>query len=202
MSQMRKISLILGISLSSFSFSLYAAPDGPYAGISLGQSDMGYTASNQKLTPASATNRKGLGYNGLLGYQMNKNLGLQFDYFQYHDMTFKNIGGISGANTDYTQNAIDLAAKFILPFGSGFNAFATVGVAYVKLDRDPNSAAKTYGVSSSDKTGVRPDYGLGLAYDFYPGWSVQAIWTQFPSGGAIEKTSYTGLGLNYYFGSF
>ena len=175
------------------------AAEGIYAGGSLGRASTDYTASNQNLSPGSTKDDSGLGWSGLLGYQMNRNFALQADFIQYNDSKIKDVKGINGADVKYEQAAGDVVGKLIFPFGNGFNIFATGGVAYVKLDEKPNSTAKAIGINSDDKDGVRPTYGLGVGYDFYSGWSAIASWSQIPSGGSIEQSNYFGLGLNFHF---
>jgi len=195
----RKLFFVLaGLSLVA-SISAQAADDGIYVGANLAHTDLDYSVSNQHLSPGSRDGHSGLGWSAFLGYQMNRNFALQADYVQYHEADFKNIRGVSGAKADYQQDVGDIVGKLMFPFGNGFNIFATGGVAYVKLDRDTNDIAKANNIKLSDKDTVRPTYGLGLGYDFYPGWSAQVAWTQIPSGGGIEQSNFVGAGLTFHF---
>lgn len=198
---MKKIAIAAaGLGLSIFSVAALAAANGVYVGASLGQTDMDYTVSNQNLSPGDRSDHSGLGWSVNGGYQFNPNFALQMDYFDFHDAEFKNIYGVNGAKAKYEQGAIDAVGKLMYPFGNGFNIFATGGLAYVNLDRSVNSTAKAAGISLSDKDALRPTYGLGAGYDFYPGWSVLVNWSQIPGGGSIEQSNYFGAGLAFHFG--
>lgn len=157
--------------------SAQANTNGIYVGGSIGRASTDYSAGNQNLSPGKTKDDSGLGWSGLLGYQMNRNFALQADFIQYNDSSIDNVKGINGADVDYEQDAGDIVGKLMFPFGNGFNIFATGGIAYVKLDRNANSTAKAFNIKSDDKDGVRPTYGLGLGYDFYPGWSASFLVT-------------------------
>lgn len=191
---------IAGLGLSIFSISVLASPNGVYVGAGIAQTDTDYTVSNQNLSPGDRSDHSGLGWSANVGYQFNPNFALQTDYIDYHDANFKNINGISGAKANYEQGSLDLVGKLMYPFGNGFNIFATGGLAYVHLDRSTNSTAKAAGLTLSDKDALRPTYGVGAGYDFYPGWSVLVNWSQIPGGGSIEQSNYLGAGVTYHFG--
>lgn len=183
------------------SMTVQAGANGAYGGISLGQSKIAYTANNQDLPSASVSGDRGLAGGAHFGYQMNENIGVQFDYTQYHKLKFSNVANVSNADITYEQRAVDFSSKLILPVGSGFDAFATVGVAYVRVNENANSAAAFHGYASNDVKNFDAIYGLGVDYGFYPGWAMQIEWTQVPQVNELQNSNFIGAGLTYYFGT-
>jgi len=199
--KLNKLAVTLtGLGLSISAISAQAAANGLYVGAGIGQSNVDYTVSNQNLSPGDRSDHSGLAWTVNGGYQLNPNFALQMDYIDYHDAAFKNILGVLDAKATYQQGALDFVGKVMYPFGNGFNIFATGGLAYVSLDRSTNSTAKAAGITLNDKDNIRPTYGVGAGYDFYPGWSALVSWSQIPSGGSIETSNYFGAGVAYHFG--
>jgi hypothetical protein len=187
-------SLLMGMSLTA-----YAGQDGVYVGGTLGGSNIKASASSQNLNPAS-TDDSGFAWNVFTGYQMNSNFALEIDYTDYAEVSYKNVKGVSGANSKLDQQSLGLVGKLMFPIGAGFEVFATGGLDYVNVERKPNSLAKANGASTHSSNPLRPTYGVGAGYNFYPGWSLLVEWNQISSGGGVETSNYLAGGLAYHFG--
>ncbi|MBB71116.1 MAG: hypothetical protein CMF50_01800 [Legionellales bacterium] len=184
--------LALGIASTGFA-------EGVYFGGALGRSDLDYTASNQKVSPAKRHDEKGLGWKGLLGYQVNRNFAVEGSYTHYHEMKLKNMRGIPGANGKIDQAAYDLSAKGILPIGNQWNAFGKLGLAYVDADKSRNSTAKVNGIRFKDESAFRPTVGIGGTYIINQNLTTDISWNRVISGSGIKTSDFWGWGLNYFF---
>lgn len=186
----------LGLSLSS---PLLAAQDGLYVGAGLGESNTDYSPNNQHYNPTNSYDNSGFGWTGYLGYQMNSNFAIEGGYNDYHEAKFSGIYGVDGANSTLDQQTLSLTGKLILPVGNRVGLFVDAGMAYVDLDRSPNSTAKSLGIKSNTDDALRPTYGLGASFDFYPGWSAVAQWNYISGGNDIESSGLWTIGAAYHF---
>lgn len=187
--------LIVGLLISvATKFAIANPYSEPYVGILGGGSSMNYTSDNQNLNGASKDEQT-LAWYLFAGYQFNQNFALHAGYLQFGNIKFEGINEISGANSEYSQKALEIAGKFIYPLSSVATVYAKGGGAFVNLDCSPNSLALT--ASSGDITKLRPTYGLGFTYMFYPGISGEVTWTEISGGSGIETSNFIGVGVNF-----
>ena len=105
--------LILSLLLFAISGSAFAADEGVYIAINVGQA----STSTYNLSSKTAT-----GGSGLLGYQFNKYFGLEVQYTDFGSITPQ--GGSSEKITGYGLNAVGT-----YPFNDQWSAFLRVGAA-------------------------------------------------------------------------
>jgi OOP family OmpA-OmpF porin len=197
---LRKTVLLVGLVAAVSTVAQAVPEEGVYAGATIGYGSTDYTPKNQNLNPVDSYDVDGFAWNLLAGYQLNPYLALEGDYTQFASMQFSGVNGIAHANTAATEHALGAVGKLMYPFGHGFNAFGTLGLDYVWLNRSENNTADANGVGDSNSTSIRPTFGLGAGYEFYPGWVAQASWSHITSGGGIESSDYWGVGATYHFG--
>lgn len=192
--------LIICLSLLSVMPLAVAVPySGPYAGVLIGASNMNYSSGNQGLNGASKDEQNRAWYI-FAGMQFNRNFALQTGYMQFGEVKFEGINGVSGAKSDYSQKALEISGKLIYPLSSVATVYAKGGGAFVNLDRSPNSLASVANIPSSDKTKIKPIYGIGFTYEFYPGISGEVAWTEISGGNDIETSNFVGIGVNFAVG--
>jgi OOP family OmpA-OmpF porin len=141
---MKKIAAIV---LLSAALPAFAAPEGGYAGISLG-------SGKPSLAPTALTmsSSSSFIYGGFFGYQYSKNLAAEAQY-----------GGV-GKSADTAGNAtltdaLSLTAVGLLPLTDKFELIGKLGLAYAKTTVSGPTATNT----STSRSGLT--YGAGAQYN-------------------------------------
>jgi OmpA-OmpF porin, OOP family len=143
-----------------------------------------------------------------IGYQLNSKLAVELGYLQLAKRT-----GTVDASTKHTsegtiaskQNAIDLAAKGIVPITDKFNAYGKLGVAYLTNTITSHSGDitevnnKTFGIA---KHKWAPEAAVGVSYDITPNMFVDTSWTHIQPLGKNRpgNIDFVAVGLGYSFG--
>jgi OOP family OmpA-OmpF porin len=224
---------VFGVSALSVMAANAAAP-GPYVTGQLGYANthMGKKtniADLNKHLPDGATlspndqSVSNLSNNGLagrlaIGYQFNPNFAVEMGYLNLDSK--KASGSVSVAqkvvasgSLKLNQNAIDLAAKGILPVANNINVYGKVGVAYLTttLDAKGDIVSKDHTMPVSvDLTGAAgiakhkwaPEAAVGVSYDLTPNVSVDTSWTHIQPLGSHRpgNIDFVAVGLGYNFG--
>lgn len=156
---MKRIAAV--VLLSSVAASAFAADEGVYAGVTLGN-------GKPNISPvAGATLSKSSDfiYGGLVGYQYNKNLATE--------VQFTGVGkAVDVAGNSIKGDALSVSAVGILPVSEGFEVYGKLGVA--SATTKASAGATNLGASRTGVTfGVGAQYnvnanlGLRLGYDNY-----------------------------------
>lgn len=207
---------VLGVSALSMMAANAAAP-GPYITGQLGYADThmsGRTEFGDKINGLSITEQSSnnLSNNGLagrlaVGYQFNQNLAVELGYLQLRSKKTDLIlqkdedTSITAAAAKLSQNAIDLAAKGILPLASNLNAYGKLGVAYVSTTGKVNVAGKD-SVSGTERKWA-PEAAVGVSYDITPNMSLDTSWTHIQAVGNksnLGNIDFVAVGVGYNFG--
>lgn len=175
--------------------------NGLYMGLQLGQSDADYSSSTNDILAGSSVDNKSWAGRIYGGYQFNKFIAAEFGYTYLGKVGFNDILGVSGADADLQQQALDLTAKIMLPITRQFQVFALLGGDYMMANvTNISSTADNLGISGSgSQTAFGGTYGLGAEYDFNPNWGIDGTWRHFGGNNGIQNTDLFTLGIAWHF---
>lgn len=159
--------------LSVLAAPAFAADEGFYAGVTLGNGKPNVAPTVQALSKNSD-----FIYGGLAGYQYNKNLAVEVQFTG------------AGKATDVAGNtvkadALSLSAVGLLPLSDNFELLGKLGVASAKTKS--SAAATNLGVS---RTGLT--YGLGAQYNVTQNLGLRLVWDRY----AIATANAAGVKSN------
>jgi OOP family OmpA-OmpF porin len=200
----KKFSCVLGVIVTVFlgyvGMANAAQDKGGYADLDLGVSTIDVSPGTVGADSGDESNSTNFAWRADVGYQFNPNFAVELGYTDWGQADLKNLNDVSGANGNVTQRSADFLGKLIFPLNSAFDLFVKGGASYVKSEADVNSLAKTLNLSSDSNTALRPLFGLGASYEFYPRATANIAWLYLPGGSGIKTSNFYGLGLGYLFG--
>ena len=171
----------------------------------------GYADTHMKSRLSSNTGialaNDGLAGRIALGYKITPNFGLEVGYLQLSE------GKSNKPKQDITkynkQNAIDVAAKGILPITSNVNIYGKLGVAYLttelKKDTIENGIPTSTDLNSVQgiaKHKWAPEVAIGMGYDITPNVTVDTSLTHIQPLGSNRpgNIDFLAVGVGYRFG--
>lgn len=176
-----------------------AASKGLYVSGQVGYADTGVKSSVNRI--GSEFNNDGLAGRLAIGYKITPNAALELGYFQIPSAKFS-----AGPENSTKQNAIDIAAKGMLPITSNVNIYGKVGVAYLTTELEtklPNGAT----ISLNSQQGVSkrqwaPEVAVGMGYDITPNVTVDTSLTHIQTVGSNRpgNIDFLAVGVGYNFG--
>lgn len=138
----------------------FAADEGFYAGLALGNGKPGATPSAAGLSKKSE-----FIYGGLAGYQYNKNLAVEAQ--------FTGVGkAVDVAGNSVKADALSLTAVGLLPVTDSFELLGKLGVASTKTTSSVGAANQ-----GASRTGVT--YGLGAQYNVSQNLGLRLVWDRY-----------------------
>lgn len=167
-------------------------PNGFYLG-----TDLGYEDTSGELSPMPGASKaiNGFAFGFHAGYDFNRYVGIEADYFRLPRVGYNMAGSFLGNNNN---NAYALLAKGILPVVDRFNLFVKAG--YSIITADPTTTLPGYTIAGSHSTFYDPIVGGGAEWRVVPHLGINAQYMaiiradhQYPTNQLV-----TG-GLNYYF---
>ncbi|MGA7748640.1 MAG: outer membrane beta-barrel protein [Gallionella sp.] len=176
---MKRITLITaGLLFSAAAGSAFAADDGFYVAINVGQA----STNTYNLSSKTAT-----AYNGLVGYQFNKYFGAEVQY-----TGFGSITGQGGGSHDISGYGLNVVGTY--PFNDQWSVFLRLGAADTTIKTVNNGSD----VSRTDVT-----WGIGGQYNFTPNWGLRVDYDSYGVGSSSNigtaTTSLASLGVVYKF---
>lgn len=164
---------------------LQAADAGFFVGASVGQTSLDLNGSDIGLTSANIDD-SATGYKVFLGYDFNKNWGVELGYADLGKYDFRGTASNVTVTGDADVTAYYLAAVGTYPINNDFAVFGKLGVQVQDISASATSGA-VRASASGNETNVL--YGLGLKYNFTKQFSVRAEWERFESDSAIDLFS-------------
>ena len=193
--QVIKVFVLMVSALWFYQVSAMPYKSGAYLGGLVGSTSTDYSVSNQDLGSAKKSDSDYAWYI-FAGYNLNRNFAVHLGYIQLSDVKFTGINSIADARSEYSQKALELSGKFIYPISSVASVYVKGGAVFINLDRSPNTAASILDIPSSDKTSIEPIYGVGVAYELYPNFSIIGEAMQISGGSnSIEASTIVGVGI-------
>lgn len=177
-----------------------ALPVGLYVNGQVGYADT-HIKSQVKNNGAGFSN-DGLAGRLAIGYKVTPNFALELGYLQLSNAEF-NVGTSSFSNK---QDAIDVAAKGILPITNNVNIYGKLGVAHLTTElKGKNAAGKTVDLNAAqgiDKHQWAPEIAIGIGYDITPNVTVDTALTHIQTLGDNRpgNINFLAVGVGYNFG--
>lgn len=162
---MKKIAAVVLLS-AAVSAPVFAADEGFYAGVTLGNGKPNVTTGAAALSKSSS-----FVYGGLAGYQYNRNLAVEVQFTG------------AGKATDVAGNtvkadALSLTAVGLLPLTDSFELLGKLGVASAKTTASAGSTNQ-----GASRTGLT--YGVGAQYNVSQNLGLRVVWDRYAVATAI-----------------
>lgn len=177
----------------------------------IGQAGYANTHMKDKITFQPSVPDFQIANNGLagrlgVGYQFNPNLAVELGYLQLaKQVGTVNASGFTPGTETLKQNAIDIAAKGIIPITDKFNAYGKLGVAYLtstitsRFEGIKDNQNEAFGIA---KHKLAPEVGVGVSYNITPNVFVDTSLTHIQPMGKNKpgNVDFAALGIGYRFG--
>jgi hypothetical protein len=194
---MKKIIIMLATSTLCLGQAVGAYPrnfGGFYLGAELGGGNLHYEHSSlARHAGAHKVSDKGFAGRLSAGFDINQNLGLELGFLMYQDPEFKN----GDHKKDFSQDSLDLLAKFSLPLSCSVSLVGKAGMAYVYRD-NIEITNKNVTVKLDDKNKyLRPMLGFQLCYAFNCRVSGNIGYYRTFGTEDLEDADFYGTGLTF-----
>lgn len=157
---MKKIAAVVVLFSAVIATPVFAADQGMYAGITLGQGTPNVTPS-----AAALSKKSNFIYGGILGYQLSKNLAAEAQ--------FKGFGKATDvAGNTVKGDVLSVSVVGTLPLTNQFDLLGKLGVASAKTTS--SAGATNLGAS---RTGVT--YGIGAQYNLSSNLGLRLDWDRY-----------------------
>ncbi len=177
-----------------------AASKGLYLSGQIGYADTG--VKSRVKDGGYAFNNDGLAGRLAIGYKITSNAALELGYLQIPRAKFS----VNPENVFTKQNALDIAAKGMLPITSNVNIYGKVGVAYLTTELGITSPSEAKDNLNS-KQGISkrqwaPEVAVGMGYDITPNVTVDTSLTHIQTVGSNPpgNIDFLAVGVGYNFG--
>ena len=166
--------LAVSLALTAGSASAQSRSDsGWYAGGTIGQSSMDI----QGCGGAIECDDKDTAWRILGGYQINRNLAIEFGFHQLGDASASSSLG----HNEFESNAFELLGVGYVPLGGNFAAYGKAG--FYRGETKVSGNSTVIGPIDVKDTNTDLTFGLGAQYSFSPQLSIRAEWQRYAGMG-------------------
>jgi OmpA-OmpF porin, OOP family len=155
---------------------------------------------------SSSQDRSDSAYKLQVGYQFNENFAIEGGYVDLGQLEYKaDFGSSVFAKEEASAKGLNIAALLTLPVNAGFSLFVKAGIINAEVKEKIAVIAPSFYEAESEKArNVKPNFGIGVAYNFYQGFSARLEAERFSKLGDDDKTGefdvdFYSLGLSYKF---
>ena len=184
-----------GLAASQGAFAQATPERGFYAGISIGQSDVGNEIAIPGLITSGQVDGKDTAWKLFGGYMFSRNFGAELSYIQLGDTSYSGTffgSPVTGGNVEVSGFNVSAIGSF--PINPQFSLFGKIGF----FMWDAEASDRTGGVPFSAKTdGTDLSFGLGATYNFSRNLGVRAEWERLKVEDA--DADLLSIGLVYRF---
>ncbi len=195
---MKKILFVAALAAST---SAFATDSGLYGAFDIGQGQLSSISQGGASVSFANTTPFRLG----VGYQLNKNFGVEGSYVDFgkSDMTASALGVGLNAGT-MKASGFGIAAIGSLPVSDAVELFGKIGYNSIKVTTSPSAPFAALGALASSYTNNKASFGLGAKFNLSKELALRAQYEDFGSmkanaTGASTKATMFSLGATYAF---
>lgn len=187
---------------TAFAYTVKQEPAAVYVGFQPGYANMHYDKKwffgNDSSGTVGSINNSGLAGRLYLGYDFNKNFGVETGYILLPKIKFNNIY-FSKANFSFNQNVFDFFAKLTMPLQYDIDIYGKAGVAMVvRDDAELSYEGQTAESNSIDRKTV-PVIGIGADYGFNDHVFADLSYMRYFEQDDVKPIDFIGIGVVYRF---
>lgn len=204
---LKKIVITSVLAATTFAITANAAlPSGLYVSGQTGYADTHMESKLSPLKTATALANDGLAGRLAIGYKLTNNIALELGYLQLATAKVNQRKGLELSNK---QNAIDVAAKGMLPITNNVNLYGKIGAAYLttrlQAKYDVNGVPVTQDLNAAQgiaKHKWAPEAAVGMGYDITKNVTVDTSFTRIQPVGKNRpgNINLLAVGVAYNFG--
>lgn len=185
------LTAVASLAASQAAFAQAMPEAGFFAGVSIGQSDIGNEVAVPGLITSGTVDGKDTAYKLFGGYMFNRNFGGELSYVRLGDVSYSGtFGGAPVTGGKVETSGFNVSAIGAFPVNPAFSVFGKIGF----FMWDAEASDVTGGVPFSAKTdGTDLTFGIGASYSFTRNLGVRAEWERLKFEDADADVMSVGL---------
>jgi len=202
--QISLAAVLLLVCGAAFAYTSKQEPAAMYFGFQPGYANMHYTKECLKTPSIDITNIGSVDSSGFagrfyVGYDFNKNFGMEVGYVFLPKIKFNNVNALGYLPFDasFNQNIFDFCAKATLPLKYNIDLYGKAGAAIVVRDDFELSTGGQTAEADSQDTETVPAIGAGVDYGFNDHVFADLSYMHYFGKNDLQATDFVGIGLIY-----